>query len=617
MDMSSWSGLLYGLLATPLALAGYLASINWYAWGIAVLVPLLMLLARHEIRLRRLRSILDFMTSFNLSGITTTTPATAPAGKASAEALVDDTTDDASATTQRTARQAETDTARSAREKPENPSFEYVKSKYISDLKIVSGGPDQTRLNMARTDLERINIYIEIASRPFSNINARLYVTAFGFMLVSYYGFRAFFAAFGYGHPETGCNPAAGCGMPLSQAVGAFAFAGAYIAAVRLMLRRLAVFDLNAFSFLWQSVEVIATVLLVVLIFNAFPDPLAPVKDAAQSVVGQIETQLGGAPAEEAAGGRPAGTGNDDTTVAADPTACPPVVAPTGCKAGEEEDAVPASQIPLIWLALAPVLGLLPQSAGKFLLVKMQSFVLWWKTSDDRFTTVTRLVSLDIIDGIDFATRFRLEECGIYDVQNLATYNPIMMFIETPYGIYQCIDWAAQAQLCHILGPEKFLMFRELNIRTIFDLERAIDSIDSPESYDAICAAVLLAPTDSLKKTAAITGFEFVVVRDGEAELADTPTYFKWLHRQISASAGTTKAIEHLTAWISDDLHVRRLRRLWNDIADSLEPNSEFLKDSKRTPANKLRLREAAERQALESAAASADEQSASPQASA
>jgi hypothetical protein len=38
--------------------------------------------------------------------------------------------------------------------------------------------------------------------------------------------------------------------------------------------------------------------------------------------------------------------------------------------------------------------------------------------------------------------------------------------------------------------------------------------------------------------------------------------------------------------WITDDLHVRRLRRLWTDIATSLEPGSNYFDDSKRNPQN-------------------------------
>ncbi|TCR83932.1 hypothetical protein [Rhizobium sp. BK376] len=565
MDTSSWYGLFSSLFDTPVLISNYLAGVNWYAFSIAVIVPVLMLISRQEIRLRRLRSILDFLTSFRLTGVNETTLSTAPR-------VTKNTSDNGNA------------------DGPENPSFEYVKSKYISDLTVKQGSDDERRLNAARNDRERINIYIEIASKPFRNINIRLQLAALGFVLISYYGFSAFFAAFGYGGTAVSCSPADGCGLPISEAIGAFTFAGAYIAALRMLLRNLAVFDLSAFAFIRQCSEIIASVVIVVLLFNALPtlklsETLSQVGEmAAPSKQSTPQNSPTGENKNDSAGSK-------GTDAAADKSTPPSTAANSGDRNDEAADkGAPVSHIPWVWLLLAPAMGLLPRSATKFTLTKVQSLIDWAKTMDDRFVSITRVTSLDSIDGVDFETRFRLEECGIYDMQNLATYNPIMLFVETPYGIYQCIDWVAQAQLCHIVGMEKFMMFRELNIRTIFDLERAIDSIDSPDAYDAICAAILLAPTDRLRRASKIAGFKFAVIENNVAQLDDVEAYFNWLHSQIATDALTTAAIEHLMNWISDDLHVRRLRRLWNEIAESLGSTSEYLKDSKRNPENAARL---------------------------
>jgi hypothetical protein len=561
MNATTWQSLISSLFGTPEPILRFLGEVNWYALAIALLGPLLILFARQEIRLKRLKAIHDFLTTFNLPGIERTTLSTAPRS-----GVMDDG--------------AQLSNGRSLEELPyapqatdhlANPSFEYVKSKYISDLRLSAKRHDPLRLHRAKTDLERLNIYIEIACRPFQSINVRLYLASLSFIIVSYYGFKAFFTGLGYGS-QVECAVATGCNLTLSETIGAFAFIGAYVAALRMLLRGLAIFDLSAVTFLRQSGEIVATVLVVVLLYNAFPTISSPLP-------GQLAQNIVGAPENEYDVGNR--LSSRDTPAAATSNA-QPMTAPAPITVANED----TSRVPGIWLALAVVLGLLPQSATKFIFLKMQTFVPWSKTMDDRFVEVTRVVALDIIDGIDFETRFRLEECGIYDVQNLAAYNPIMLFIETPYGFFQCIDWVAQAQLCHILGAEKFLTFRELNIRTIFDLERAIESIESPDSFDAMCATILLSPTQNLRRIGAISGFKFLVTKDGVVESETIDQYFEWLNSRIAENNGTTIAIEHLMSWIGDDLHVRRLRRLWNEIATSLEPGSEYLKDSKRNPRN-------------------------------
>jgi hypothetical protein len=205
----------------------------------------------------------------------------------------------------------------------------------------------------------------------------------------------------------------------------------------------------------------------------------------------------------------------------------------------------------------------------------------WIKSEDNRFNAVTPTVPLDVIDGVDFWTRIRLEQCGINDVQNLATYNPIMLYIETPYGIYQVFDWTAQAQLCHIVGLEKFLLLREINVRTIFDLERGIRSKDSPDQFDEVFAAILLAPTATLRTMTQIANSKFLINEADGPKLVDCDAFLQWARKKLGQEAGTTKAIEHMANWIGDDLHVRRLRRLWIEISDSLGKLGRMLPDDK------------------------------------
>ena len=237
--------------------------------------------------------------------------------------------------------------------------------------------------------------------------------------------------------------------------------------------------------------------------------------------------------------------------------------------------------LPPGWMLLALAFGLLPGSVLQFVLVKIGSQINWIKQSDNRFIEWTRVVPLDAIDGIYFFTRFRLEECGISDVQSLATYNPIMLHIETPFGIYQTVDWIAQAQLCCVVGLDRFLLLRQFNVRTIFDLERALkqnrnddteDDTKAIDAFDRIYAAVLLAPTGPMKNVQeASTAMFLIPGPDGQIKEVNAREFSMWALTTISETKEmSSRAIEHLMDWIGDDLHVRRLRRLWNEISSRL-----------------------------------------------
>jgi hypothetical protein len=489
MDTSSWQAFFVSLLGTPGPILRLFSHINWVAFLLAFLTPTIILFARHEVRLRRLRQIQDFFLNFGTSSD----------GKAGLAT---------------------------------NPTFEFVRSKYTSDLKLLER---DKKLFESANESERLRLLITAAEKNRVSFGLRLSFSAFGFMLLCYFGFDLLGRVLSCGLVANGHCLGITQGVEGEELliIAALTFAGAYIASVRTLLARLSLFDLSSNTFLRVTGESLASILVTVILYAALSATLFAV---------------------------------------------------AGSPGNETERAVP-----FLWLAFDVALGLLPQSSTKFLLVKMHEKINWIKTTDDRFVDLTRVTSPEVIDGIDYEARFRLEECGIYDVQNLATYNPILMHIETPYKIYQCIDWVAQAQLCHIVGLERFLILRELNIRTIFDLERAIDSIHSPEQYDDIYASVLFAPTERLRQAVSRSHAVFVVNCAGEAKQLNLDDFSRWMCLLISTPPSTmSKAAEHLMAWITDDLHVRRLRRLWNDIADSLEPGSNYFGDSKRHPTNKI-----------------------------
>jgi predicted flap endonuclease-1-like 5' DNA nuclease len=76
----------------------------------------------------------------------------------------------------------------------------------------------------------------------------------------------------------------------------------------------------------------------------------------------------------------------------------------------------------------------------------------------------------DMIDGVDTLTKFRLMEAGVYDVQNLATANPVLLYVETPFNLMTILDWIAQAQLIVALGPNVAAKLRDIGVRTVFEI---------------------------------------------------------------------------------------------------------------------------------------------------
>jgi hypothetical protein len=83
---------------------------------------------------------------------------------------------------------------------------------------------------------------------------------------------------------------------------------------------------------------------------------------------------------------------------------------------------------------------------------------------------IGREFPLDLIDGITPTIKFRLASFDLTDVHNLAAADPVTLYLESPFGHLEILDWIAQAQLLACVGPERFLTCRAANVRDIHGL---------------------------------------------------------------------------------------------------------------------------------------------------
>lgn len=192
-------------------------------------------------------------------------------------------------------------------------------------------------------------------------------------------------------------------------------------------------------------------------------------------------------------------------------------------------------------LAVAFVIGFFP-NIGLARIAKLAG--IRKKDVDQKALDDSKIIPLEVIEGIDAEIAYRLEESNLRDVQNLATVNPISLYAETPYALLEIFDWVLQAQLCANVGTEAFTALKKHKIRTIFDLERAVLADGAPVDYVRALGAVIF-------ETAVPAFRERVGLPPSAAAMPAAGA-------QIS-----TETVRHAAAIMGDDLHVHRLRVLW------------------------------------------------------
>lgn len=291
--------------------------------------------------------------------------------------------------------------------------------------------------------------------------------------------------------------------------VAAFAFLGAYLFVLNALVRAVATFDLSPLTLVRLAVHVAIGVAGAIAAYRIFPElPAIP-------IVGAVN-------------GLPPG-----------------------------------------WYLTAFVAGMVPDLIINWLIGRAQNLQ-GAKTQDSGILSSAKSVSPEVIDGIDYFIRFRLQQANIFEVHHLAVANPIMLFVETPYGIYQCIDWVAQAQLCTVVGPERFLALRGVNIRTIFDLERAMLGVGTTSEVRRLIGAIMFSTPPEVSSRAWIFWEQRKAQKTGSigssqfgafvAELlGETPTGVHGEPRDKDPD----RTLVHLVRIILDDLHVHRLRDIW------------------------------------------------------
>lgn len=547
------------------------------AFFLAIVTPVTIIAIRHQVRLNRIKLIDLFAKNFRFETGHAGSDAARAEGTVEGVALQPGAADEAVPAAREAGRDEAVAPAPATRppggdDRKHNVSFEFVKDKYFADLDIVEGREPKL------ADVPRFPMML--------HADWMLLVCALPYMVVCWLGALLLFAPL----PEVVAISSAGLvgswfqpsvlfvgglsreyfltGSGLLEAwhvnvltIALLAFAGAYFFTIQLMLRAVAVFDLSAVTFLRAFAHIVLAMLLAVVIYRVVPSPdqfVGGVETLKRIVTLQSSKSAASAPAQEPS----APPGAPATVPVAGPQPLDPCEPKGACQAGN-----PLTGIGPLWLFIAFALGFVPDAAIQHLLKKSR---LTFKARYGEVEDYTKIIPLTILDGVDPFISFRLEEANIFDIQNLATANPIMLHVESPFGIYETIDWVAQAQLCTVVGPDRFLLLKTLHIRTIFDLERAVIA-ERPRAGAA--SPEVRSPNPTL-----VAAIGRILLQDTERDVKLREAFELGPHPGAPLGGATEDALvaatQAMVTVMIDDLHVHRLRQVWKHIDAELGEGS-------------------------------------------
>jgi len=304
-----------------------------------------------------------------------------------------------------------------------------------------------------------------------------------------------------------------------------FAFAGAYLWCVLYLIRRVNNYDLTPYSFLLCGMRILLALAIALTIRHTVFTNASLIGEHGTKIVAEAVSTA----APQSTTTSTAATSAPTTTVTSPTTTSAATASPTTTGALSADDLGRETGFATYLAVLvAFLLGFYPAAGMDYLVKRGQELTI--KRPHPDAAGMRYALPLDIIDGLTDFVRFRLEELEYEDVQNLATANPVLLYVETPYNILEIIDWIAQAQLITAIGPKKVLELRKLNVRTIFDLARIGDS-----NHFRRCALQILIEPEAF--------------RDRLAGMPDDEIQAMFVSMFTS---------------IADDLHVIRLARVWN-----------------------------------------------------